>query len=75
MLEIAGFIAGDNNYGTLLSFCLMSRGIKDETESIFYETVLATDLANLQREPGSDRNLEAYRYTKCVLADGNLAEC
>lgn len=35
LLLIAGFVAGNNNYGTLLSFCIMSKRIKEEMKSTF----------------------------------------
>lgn len=35
LLTIAGFVAGNNDYGTLLSFCLMSKRIREETQSTF----------------------------------------
>jgi hypothetical protein len=68
LLEIAGFIAGNNDYGTLLSFTLMSKVIKQEMEPILYETVFVWNVKDLKREPeiGGQEWLDAYKYTKCV---------
>lgn len=66
LLNIAGFVAGSNHYGTLLAFCYMSKRIKKETESIFYETVLISEVEDLHRESGSQKLLNTYRFTKYV---------
>jgi hypothetical protein len=69
LLEIAGFIAGENHYGTLLAFTLMSKTIKQEMEPLLYETVFVWKVIDLAREPGTNGReyLAAYKYTKSVL--------
>lgn len=39
LLNIARFVVGNNDYGTMLSFSLMSKCIREETKAVFYETV------------------------------------
>jgi hypothetical protein len=67
LLNIAGFIAGNNDYGTLLAFCMASKQIQEETKSTFYETVLEPDTKYLLSKPGARLGLDAYRFTKYVL--------
>jgi hypothetical protein len=66
LMEIGRFIAGNNDYGTLLSFSLMSKKIKKELEPTFYETIFFRDLKELVKEPGTCTHvyLHAYKYTK-----------
>lgn len=66
LLNIAGFIAGSNDYGTLLAFCMTSKQIQEETKSTFYETVLEPDTMYLLSESGARLGLDVYRFTKYV---------
>jgi hypothetical protein len=64
LLEIGGFIAGSNAYGTLLSFSLMSKSIRVEMEPTLYETVFVWKASDLAREPGTERWIAGYEHTK-----------
>lgn len=65
-MTIAGFVAGSNNYGTLLAFSAASKRIRQEMEPVFYETLFIRDPKDLLKEPesGGRKYLEAYKLTK-----------
>lgn len=71
LLSIAGFVAGNNDYGTLLSLHIMSKRFKEETTPLFYETVLEPDIEYLCRKPESKLGLEVYRFTRYDHASRN----
>jgi hypothetical protein len=73
ILIIAGFAAGNNDYGTLLSLHVMSKRIKQETTPVFYETVLEPDIDYLQRNSESKLGLEVYRFTRYAHASQHVA--
>jgi hypothetical protein len=67
LVVIARFIAGNNDYGTLLSLCLTCKVVKDELKSTFFETVLQPDINYLQRpRSGKGVRMDEYRHTKYV---------
>lgn len=66
LLNIAAFVAGDNNYGTLLNFCLVSKCIKEDMKPIFYETRVFTGPQDVLLENGTDMFSDAYGLTRYV---------
>jgi hypothetical protein len=63
LLNIAGFVAGSNNYGTLLNFSLVSKLIREEIKPVLYETMWFTDSNGLPMDMGSKRHPE-YKFVK-----------
>lgn len=68
LLLVAGFVAGDNNYGTLLSFCLMSSRIREETKSVLYETIMPSEYQRLLDGVPTQQYFETCRYTRYVMS-------
>lgn len=63
LLTITGFIAGANNYGTLLNFSLVSKLIREELKPVLYETMWFADGRRLAYE-GTKRHSDTYKFTK-----------
>ncbi|KAJ9091841.1 hypothetical protein QFC20_007526 [Naganishia adeliensis] len=66
LLNIAAFVAGDNNYGTLLNFCLVSKCIKEEMKPIFYETTVFNDPLDILLQNGTSKFGDVYDLTRYV---------
>lgn len=67
LVVIARFVAGNNDYGTLLSLCLTCKVVKEELKSTFFETVLQPDINYLQRpRSGKGVRMDEYRHIKYV---------
>lgn len=64
MINIAGFLAGANDYRTLLSFCLISKRFKEETKSVLFETVFVSEQEIKRCEEGRTRKADVYRFAK-----------
>jgi hypothetical protein len=63
LLNIAGFVAGANHYGTLLNFSLVSKLIREEVKPVLYETMWFTDSRGVPADMGSKRHPE-YKFVK-----------
>jgi hypothetical protein len=63
LLTVAGFVAGANNYGTLLNFSLVSKLIREEIKPVLYETMWFADERRFAYE-GTKRHSDTHKYTK-----------
>ncbi|KAJ9095217.1 hypothetical protein QFC20_006694 [Naganishia adeliensis] len=66
LLSIAAFVAGDNNYGTLLNFCLVSKCLKEEMKPIFYETTVFNGPLDILLQNGTSKFGDVYDLTRYV---------
>lgn len=64
MVNIADFLAGANHYGTLSSFCLISKRLKEETKPVLYETIFLSEQEIKRCEEGRTRKADVYRFAK-----------
>lgn len=63
LLNIAGFMAGANNYGTLLNFSLVSKLIREEVKPVLYETMWFAEGGRLPTE-ATKRHSDVNKYIK-----------
>ncbi|KAJ9105517.1 hypothetical protein QFC21_001888 [Naganishia friedmannii] len=70
LMNIAGFVAGNNSYGTLLNFSLLSKRLRAETIPTLYETIIWSSKGKSDPSVHS-RKLSNYRHTNSTPPDIN----
>lgn len=63
LLNIGGYVAGANDYGTLLNFSLVSKIIHEEFRPVPYETMWFADKEGF-RSVGTERYSDIYKFAK-----------
>jgi hypothetical protein len=66
--EIACFVAGENDFGTLAALCATSKLMSRELKGILCETVVCDEglLQRLKLSQAVEEGREEFRHTKCV---------
>lgn len=67
-MNIAGFLAGNDSYGTLLNFSLMSKRLRQESIPTLYETVIWHERSRAKHDKTVFNSTSVFYHTKCVPA-------